>query len=228
MYFYEIITKNFICRRCLNSYISENMLMLHKQKCGDDDITTLRTSNESHIYWKKHFHKNPFYFRTYADFEADNEKDNSSVGIKTTNIYKQNPVLNGYHIISELDDVLKSDYFKSPLGYENFDWFVDEIIKLENKMVFYFENTEKDIIMTEENEEDYRNDNICRFCEKEISDKVRDHCHLTGKYRGPAHSKCNINVTQKQSNFIPFIFHNFSNYDCHMFFKNWLIRKMIK
>ena len=58
------------------------------------------------------------------------------------------------------------------------------------------------------------------FVKKNIeSDKVRDHCHLTRKYRGPAHSKGNINVTQKQSNFIPFVFHNFSNYDCHMFFK---------
>ena len=74
--------------------------------------------------------------------------------------------------------------------------------------------------MTKKDEEDFKNNNICRFCEKEIdSDKIRDHCHLTGNYRGPAHSKCNINKTQKQSNFIPFLFHNFSNYDCHMFFK---------
>ena len=128
--------------------------------------------------------------------------------------------MNGYHIVSELENVLKSDYYKSPLGYDNVDWFVDEIIKLENKMAFYFENTNKDIIMTEKDEEDYKNNNICRFCETEIiSDKVRDHCHLTGKYRGPAHNTCIINITQKQSNFIPFIFHNFSNYDCHMFFK---------
>ena len=119
-----------------------------------------------------------------------------------------------------MEDVLKSGYHKSPLGYDNVDWFVNEVIKLENKMAFYFKNTKKDIIMTEKDEEDYRNNNTCRFCEKYIeSDKVRDHCHLTGKYRGPSHSECNINVTQKQSNFIPFIFHNFSNYDCHMFFK---------
>ena len=221
--------KKFICRRCLSSYTSENMLIKHKQKCGDDNITTIKTSNESHLFWKKHFHKNPLYFRIYADFEADNEKDNSIVGNKTTNIYKQNPVLNGYHIVSELEDVLKSDYYKSPLGYDNIDWFVDEVIKLENKMAFYFKNTKKDIIMTREDEEDYRNNDICRFCEKFIeSDKVRDHCHLTGKYRGPAHSKCNINVTQKQSNFIPFIFHNFSNYDCHMFFKKLVDKKKDK
>ena len=71
--------------------------------------------------------------------------------------------------------------------------------------------------MTEDEEEYYRIINICRFCEKHIeSDKVRDHCHLTGKYRRPAHSICKINVTQKQSIFIPFTFHSFSNYDCHM------------
>ena len=80
--------------------------------------------------------------------------------------------------------------------------------------------------MTEENKEDFKNYNICRFCEKQIvSDKVRDHCHLRHKYRGPAHSKCNINVTQKQSNFIPFIFLNFSNYDCPLFSKKLVYKK---
>ena len=83
--------------------------------------------------------------------------------------------------------------------------------------------------MIQEDEEDYRNNNICRFCEKFIEfDKVRDHCQLTSKYRGPARSKCNVNVTQKQSKFIPFIFHNFFNYDCHMFFKKLIDRKKDK
>ena len=140
--------KKFICRRCLNSYTSVIMLLLHKSKGKNNDISTIRTSKEPHPYSKKHFHKNPLYFRIYADFEADNEKDNSIVGIKTTNIYKKNPVLNGYHIVSELEDVLKSDYYKSPLGYNNVYWFVNEVIKIENKMAFYFKNTKKDIIMT--------------------------------------------------------------------------------
>ena len=218
--------KKFICRRCLCSYTSENMLMLHKPKCENNDITTVRTSNDSHLNWKKHFHKNPLYFRIFADFEADNEKNNSNIGNKTSNIYKQNPVLNGYHIESELEDILKSEYHKSPLGYNNVDWFVNEVIKLENKMVFYVKNTNKDIIMIEEDEEDFRKNIICRFCETKInSDKVRDHCHLTSKYRGPAHSKCNINVTRDQSNFIPLIFHNFTKYDCHIVFKKIVNKK---
>ena len=74
--------------------------------------------------------------------------------------------------------------------------------------------------MTDEDEEVFRKNNFFRFCEKNIeSDKVRDPCHLTGKYRGTAHSKCNINVTQDRSNFVPFIFHSFTNYDFRMFFK---------
>ena len=52
--------------------------------------------------------------------------------------------------------------------------------------------------MSEEDKEDFENNNICQFCEKEIlSDKVRDHCHLTGNYRGPSHNNCNINVSQQ-------------------------------
>ena len=79
----------------------------------------------------KHFHKNPLSFRIYADFETDNEIDNSSLGNKTTNIYKQNPVLIGYYLESELEDVLQSSYYESPLGYIIVDWYVNEVIKLE-------------------------------------------------------------------------------------------------
>ena len=157
--------QNFICRRCLSSNTSENMLMLHKPKCENNDVTTIRRSPDSHIHWKNHFHKNPLYFRTYADFETDNEKDNSSVGDKTTNINKQNPMLNGYAVESDWDNVLQSGYYESPLGCDNVDWFVNEFIKLENKMAFYFKKNKKDIFMTEE-DEDYRNNNIFRFCEK--------------------------------------------------------------
>ena len=69
-----------------------------------------------------------------------------------------------------------------------------------------------------EDEEEFKN-NTCRFCEKKIeSDKDRGYCQFTGKYRGPVRIKCNNNVIQDQSNFITFVLHNLSNYDCHLFF----------
>ena len=118
---------------------------------------------------KKNFHKKPLYFRIIADFEADNEADGSNVGNKTSNIYTQNPVLKGYYIISQLEDVLEGGYYESPLGYKNVDWFVNEVMKLENKKLFFFKHTKKGIIMTKKDEEDYRNKNTCRFCEKNIN-----------------------------------------------------------
>ena len=110
----------------------------HREKCGDDNIYTIRTSSDFHFYWKKHFHRNLLYFRKDADFETDIEENNSSVGNKTTNIYKKNPVPNGYYIISEKEDFLESSYYESPLGYNNVDWFVNEVLKLENKMALYY------------------------------------------------------------------------------------------
>ena len=198
--------------------------MTHKPKC-DNELTTIRTSSESHLHGKNHYLKNLLFFRIYADFQAYNEIDKSSIGNKTANSYKQIPVPNGYHIISGLDDILKNGYYESPLGHNNVDWFVHEVIEVENKMNFYFKITKKDIIMAEEDEEDYRSKTICHFCEKEIINKVRDQCHLTDNYRGPAHVIWTINVALKQSNFIPFIFHIFSNYDCHIFFKRQVGKK---
>ena len=79
--------RTFICSRCLNSYTSEHMLKLHKPKCENINITTIVISSESHFHWKNNFHKNPSYFRIYADFEADNEIDKSSTGNQTTKIF---------------------------------------------------------------------------------------------------------------------------------------------
>ena len=50
-------------------------------------------------------------------------------------------MLKGYYIITQLEDNLESGYYESPLGYDNADWFVNEVIKIENKMAFDFENT---------------------------------------------------------------------------------------
>ena len=87
--------------------------MIQKPKCESNDVTTNRTSSESHLRWKYHFRKNPLYLKIYADFEAGREQDNSNIGNKATNNYKQNPVLIIYDIISELDDVLETGYYKS-------------------------------------------------------------------------------------------------------------------
>ena len=81
-------------------------------------------------------------------------------------------------------------------------------------------------MMPEEDKEHCRIFDNCRFCEKNFeSDMVRDHCHPTAKYKGPAHRKNHINVTQKKNTFIPSVFYNFTNYDCHLFSKKLVDEK---
>ena len=56
-------------------------------------------------------------------------------------------------------------------------------------------------------------------CKNTECKKVRDHDHLTGKFRGAAHKNCNLQTKQDKSNFVPVLFHNFSGYDCHLIFE---------
>ena len=94
-------------------------------------------------------------FRIIADFEVDNEIDGYNLGKKTNIIYKQNLVPNGYYIFSEMEDVLEIGCYESLLRYDNVDWYVNQVIGIENKMAFLFKNTKKDIIMKQEDKEDF-------------------------------------------------------------------------
>ena len=74
--------------------------------------------------------------------------------------------------------------------------------------------------MSAENEERFQLINICWICGKlfDVGDnKVRDHCHVTGKYRRSAHWSCNINL--KLTKNVPVIFHNLRGYDNHLIIK---------
>ena len=48
---------------------------------------------------------------------------------------------------------------------------------------------------------------------------VKDHCHLTSKFRGSAKNECNSNTRNKYASFLPNFFHNFSGYGCNLNFE---------
>ena len=82
----------------------------------------------------------------------------------------------------------------------------------------------KNLVMSAEDEERFQSGNKCWICNKlfDVGDnKVRDHCHITGKYRGSAHWSCNINLRLTKK--VPVIFHNLRGYDGHLIIKE--IRK---
>ena len=83
--------------------------------------------------------------------------------------------------------------------------------------------------LTHEEKETHESQKICHICEQEfctneknkkefkLNQKVRDHCHFTGKYRGAVHSICNLRY--KTPKVIPVVFHNGSTYHCHFTIK---------
>ena len=76
----------------------------------------------------------------------------------------------------------------------------------------------KKLKMSEEDENNYQNSQNCWICnQKIIKDKVRDHCHITGKFRGSAHKECNSKLRIPRK--LPIIFHNLEGYDGHIIFK---------
>ena len=77
----------------------------------------------------------------------------------------------------------------------------------------------KNLIMTKEEENLFQKSNSCWICKKFINndeEKIRDHCHVTGKSRGAAHQNCNVNL--KLTKKVPVIFHNLRGYDSHLIF----------
>ena len=91
----------------------------------------------------------------------------------------------------------------------------------------------KEIMLTNEEKESYENQEVCHVCEKEICTdknnkkefksycKVRDHCHYARKYRGAAHSSCNLRYKIPKET--PAVFHNWSTNDYH-----FIIKKLAK
>ena len=71
---------------------------------------------------------------------------------------------------------------------------------------------------TSQDEEIYNNSQICWICNEKLDEtKVKDPYHITGKFRGVAHNKCNLKL--RISRKLPIIFRNLQGYDGHIIFK---------
>ena len=101
--------------------------------------------------------------------------------------------------------------FKHYFGLGCIKRFARDLLEIETEN--NFKHNEK-MIFTEEDKLYHETNNTCQICSKTCINKVRDPCHETGKYRGPACKICNLRY--KQQNFIPVIFHNGSGYDFNL------------
>ena len=118
--------------------------------------------------------------------------------------------------------VYRGGFYKLPVVYTgpNAAEKFCEHLEMETQDIYnkHFKN-EIPLKMTKDDLAKWKQTNTCHICENPVGekDKVKDHCHLTGKYRGAAHQECNLKY--KEPSFIPVVFHNLSGYDAHLFIK---------
>ena len=165
-----------------------------------------------YVKFKNYERKTKSPFLIYADFESilvpeDNGKQNPNESY--TNKYQIHIACSyGYKLV-RIDDKF-SQPFKRHLGedavYNFMNNMIEESTYCSDVMEKHFN---KELVMTKEENEDFKSCVKCWICENDYVDsdvKVRDHCHITGKYRGSADRDANINLILNHK--IPLAFHN--------------------
>ena len=219
------------CMYCLQCFSSERILANHVNNCltinGAQAINMPKQGEN--ILKFNNFHKQlPVPFVIYADFEAitkkiqgckqseemEDEKNKTSY----TEAYQTHEDCGyGYKLVCCYDD----KYSKSIQTYRG----ENAVYKFMEKMLeevkyckaVVKKRFNKPLVMTEDDEMCFKLMDKCHIYGEKYTDKdvrVRDHCHITGKFRGSAHQECNLKLRIKPENLkIPVVFHNLRSYD---------------
>ena len=216
-------TRNF-CLNCLNGFNTKDSLNKHMEYCYNNDCVKINMPPpNTYLKFNKFSNTEKAPFAIYADFESlikplkgCNPNPNQSYTNKHQ-IHK--PISFTYYIKSFNESVYKSKIEKYIQEKEEGPDAMFEFIKrLEEDVKIIAELGNKEIEITDKEEKEFIKAPGCWICGGHLGeDRVRDHCHYTGRYRGPAHNKCNLNY-RKQNN-ISVFFHNLAGYDSHLFVK---------
>ena len=217
--------KLYFCLNCLNGYDDLEKLEKHKEYCSEEESIKINMPPpDTYIKFKNFLYSERAPFAIYADFESllkplDTCEPNPNKSF-TLKYNKHEPVSFVYYIKSFNESVYKSklrSYVKE--NKEDPDTIDVFINWLEEDVKIISELGNEPMKITPEEQEQFNQASNCWICGKllNIKDKVRDHCHYTGRYRGAAHNICNLKYSKPNN--ISVFFHNLSGYDSHLFIK---------
>ena len=218
---------------CLQCFSSERILANHVNNCltinGAQAINMPKQGEN--ILKLNNFHKQlPVPFVIYADFEGITKKvqgceqSEEMKRDKDRRSYTEAHQAHedcgyGYKVICCYDDKY-SKYTCIYRGENAVYKFMEKMLEeVEYCKAVIKKHFNKPLVMTEVDEQNFKTMDGCHICGEKYTDKdvrVRDHCHITGKFRGSAHQECNLKLRIKPENLkIPVIFHNLRGYDSH-------------
>ena len=207
------------CERCLHGYTREDLLEAHRPDCRGIGQTAMRVEmpekGKNKVFFQNHHKQLPVPFIIYADFEALTTK----VEGPELDPAKSNTQRTQHHeACSYCYIVVRCDgQTEPPVEYRGLD-AAEHLLKTlqeeESKIKGVLADP-KAMRMTREDWLAFRTAETCHVCDKPVEDdSVRDHCHITGEYRGAAHNACNLKLRLNPS--IPVVFHSLQSYDSHL------------
>ena len=216
--------KIFICKKCFTHYTKEELLQKHISYCLNNETVSVKMPlSGSMLNFKNHHKQLPIPFVAYADFECftkpmntccPNPKDSYNY-----NYQKHEPSGFCIFIKGVVDKRIKPITYTKKEEDENIPKiFVEKLTEATQSIYNDFYRRPKPLILTKDEQKSFDKAMICHICNKDLfEDKVRDHCHFTGQYRGAAHNSCNLKC--RKPLVLPVIFHNLQGYDAHLFIK---------
>ena len=225
--------KRYFCLNCFNSFNCEDSLIKHKEYCYNNECVKISMPPQNTFLRFKNFRyseKAPF--AIYADFESlikpiDNCDPDPNHSY--TKKYQKHEPISFCYYIKCFNDTLCKEIFNDDTKRKQLNSYIktkpedpdaiDVFIKwLEDDVKFLANIKPKKMVFTKEDEKQFNTASDCWICGEELgNDRVRDHCHYTGCYRGAAHNSCNLKYRKPES--VPVFFHNLTGYDSHLFIK---------
>ena len=198
------------CLNCFHSYRTKNKLNAHKRIYENHDYFNIEMHSPSNNIIKYNSGEKSLElpFIIHADLECL---------LKKIDTFYNNPDLpSGYSIYTNCSFDKSNNKLSYYRGEDCMKRFCKDLKDHATKIIDFKKKTM--IPLIKEEDDDYNKENTCYICKKDFNnDKVRDHCHFTGKYRGAAHNTCNLRYKIPKN--IAVIFHNGSTYDYHFIIK---------
>ena len=216
--------KIFICKRCFTHFSKEELFQRHIEYCSSNESVVVKMpTRNSKLGFINYFKQLPIPLVVYADFECftqtiENCKPNPA-GSYTLGYQKHEPSGFCFYIKGIVSNIFKPLIYTKQKDSDNIaEIFVLKLAMITRKLYDDFYRHPKPLKLTKKEQLSFDKAETCHICSKELKDdKVRDHCHFTGQYRGAAHNSCNLQC--RKPLILPVVFHNLQGYDAHLFIK---------
>ena len=218
-------SKLYFCLNCLNGFDTMEKLEKHKEYCDEEESIKINMPKpDTYIKFKNYLYSERAPFAIYADFECYNKLIHTNTPDPnksyTNKLTIHEPASFVYYIKSFNESIYKSKLRSYVKENEEDPDVIDVFINwLESDVKIISELGNEPMKITEKEQEQFYKASNCWICGQllNLEDRVRDHCHFTGRYRGAAHNRCNLKYSKPNN--ISVFFHNLTGYDSHLFIK---------